>query len=307
MRKPKEVQQSVAAPERGCGSRQEISDPLSVPRLSKAQAKHRQGPGKVVLVGAGPGDPDLLTIKAVRAMQSADVILFDDLVSDEILGYARDTAKRILVGKRGGRPSCRQEDINALMVRLARQGKSIVRLKSGDPTIFGRAGEEVAQLRAAGIDVSIVPGVTAGIAAAAQLGVSLTHRDCAQSVKFVTAHSRKGELPAVDWSACADPTSTLVVYMGGQKAPELAARLIAEGLPASTPALIAWAVSRPHERYHRVSLGALTTLNIDHSDPVLIGIGRVFAAAHLGQAELDLLEETFQEELIKKEAGLQRA
>lgn len=301
MRKPTEVKHSANANRPTNFSH--IARDRSTTRGGKSSGTERgRELGKVALVGAGPGDPDLLTLKAVRAMQNADVILFDDLVSDEILAYARDTAKRILVGKRGGRPSCRQQDINALMVRLARQGKSIVRLKSGDPTIFGRAGEEVAQLRAAGIDVSIVPGVTAGIAAAAQLGVSLTHRDCAQSVKFVTAHSRNGALPAVDWSACADPTSTLVVYMGGQKAPELAARLIAEGLPTNTPVVIAWAVSRPHERYLRVSLAEVTTLAIDHADPVLIGIGAVFADAQTDQAAGSLFEESFQEALFKKEA-----
>jgi uroporphyrin-III C-methyltransferase/precorrin-2 dehydrogenase/sirohydrochlorin ferrochelatase len=145
--------------------------------------------GRVTLVGAGPGDAELLTIKAMRALQRADVILFDDLVSDEVLELARREAKRMLVGKRGGRQSCRQEDINDLVIKLARQGKHVVRLKAGDPTIFGRAGEEIAVLRQAGIAVEIVPGVTAALGAAARLGVSLSHRVHAQSVRFRTRRS----------------------------------------------------------------------------------------------------------------------
>lgn len=150
--------------------------------------------GRVTLVGAGPGAADLLTIKAVRALQSADVILFDDLVSTEVLELARREAKRLLVGKRAARDSCKQEDINALMRSLARQGKHVVRLKSGDPMIFGRAGEEIAMLEEHGIEVTVVPGITAALALASRLGTSLTHRDCAQAVRFVTGHSRKGHL-----------------------------------------------------------------------------------------------------------------
>ncbi|MEO1140864.1 MAG: siroheme synthase CysG, partial [Pseudomonadota bacterium] len=151
--------------------------------------------GKVTLVGAGPGDAELLTLKAVRALQAADVILFDDLVSDDVLELARREAKRMLVGKRGGRTSCKQEYINDMMVKFARAGKNVVRLKSGDPVIFGRAGEEIAALEAEDIPVSIVPGITSASALAARLGVSLTHRDFAQSVRFVTGHSKQGKLP----------------------------------------------------------------------------------------------------------------
>ncbi len=135
-----------------------------------ATGQREGGRGRVILVGAGPGDADLLTLKAVRALQSADVILFDDLVSADVLELARREAKRMMVGKRGGRESCRQEDINDLMVSLARQGKRVVRLKAGDPMVFGRAGEEIARLQAAGIPVEVVPGISAGIALAAALG-----------------------------------------------------------------------------------------------------------------------------------------
>jgi uroporphyrin-III C-methyltransferase/precorrin-2 dehydrogenase/sirohydrochlorin ferrochelatase len=175
--------------------------------------------GRVTLVGAGPGDAGLLTLKAVRALQAADVILFDDLVSDEVLELARREARRMLVGKRGGRDSCRQEDINAMMVSLANAGRHVVRLKGGDPMIFGRAGEEIARLEAEGIPVSVVPGVTAALAMAASLGVSLTHRDCARSVRFVTGHGRDGALPAdIDWRAVADPaTTTIFTWADGRR------------------------------------------------------------------------------------------
>lgn len=234
--------------------------------------------GKVTLVGAGPGDSELLTLKAVRALQSADVILFDKLVSDDVLELARREARRMLVGKRGGQASCRQDDINALMLKLARQGKNIVRLKSGDPMIFGRAGEEISILENEGIAVEIVPGVTAALAAASRLGISLTHRDCAQSVKFITAHSRKGELPELDWKSCADAQTTLMVYMGARTAPQLAAALMAQGAEPSLPVMIAKGVSRASEEisYHRLS--DLPQLTIAREQPVLMGIGHVFSA-----------------------------
>lgn len=238
--------------------------------------------GRVTLVGAGPGDAELLTLKAVRALQSADVILFDDLVSPEVLELARREAKRMLVGKRGGRDSCRQDDINALMLRLAGQGRHVVRLKSGDPMIFGRAGEEIAALQAAGIPVEVVPGISAGIAAAARLGVSLTHRDAARSVRFLTGHARSGDLPDdLDWRGLADPATTLVVYMGGRTAARLAAHLLAHGLDPATPVRIATAISRPDERIARTDLATLATITIDTTDPVLVLIGRALAAARV--------------------------
>jgi uroporphyrin-III C-methyltransferase / precorrin-2 dehydrogenase / sirohydrochlorin ferrochelatase len=238
--------------------------------------------GRGTLVGVGPGDAELLTLKAVRAMQSADVILFDDLVSDEVLELARREAKRMAVGKRGQRASCAQDDINALMCDLARQGKHVVRLKSGDPMIFGRAGEEIEALARHDIPVEVVPGVTSALAAAARLGVSLTHRDCARSVRFVTGHARDGELPTdLDWCGLADPTTTLVFYMGGRTAPLIAARLMASGLPPSTPAVVMTGVTRADERRWVGTLASLTTgptLPITAS-PTLIGIGQAFAAA----------------------------
>jgi uroporphyrin-III C-methyltransferase/precorrin-2 dehydrogenase/sirohydrochlorin ferrochelatase len=237
--------------------------------------------GSVTLVGAGPGDPEYLTIKAVRALQSADVILFDDLVADEVLELARREAKRMLVGKRGGKPSCRQEEINALMVRLARQGKRVVRLKSGDPMIFGRAGEEIARLEAAGIPVVVVPGITAASAMAARLGVSLTHRDLAHSVRYVTGHGKDGALPpGIDWSAVADEASTTVFYMGGRLAAAIADKLIDHGLPAATPVAIMASISRAGESRWVGTLAGMRAGAVPaDGGPVLIGVGRVWAAA----------------------------
>ena len=212
--------------------------------------------GRVTLVGAGPGDADLLTIKAVRALQSADVILFDDLVSSDVLELARREAKRMLVGKRAARESCRQEDINDMMLTLARQGKHVVRLKSGDPMIFGRAGEEIEMLESHGIAVSVVPGVTAALALASRLGISLTHRDHAQSVRFVTGHSRKGVLPdTLNWVGLADPATTSVYYMSRRTLPEIVSQLRAQGMGLSTPAIIAGNVGRADEQVWRGTIG----------------------------------------------------
>ncbi len=236
--------------------------------------------GRITLVGAGPGDPELLTLKAIRALQSADVILFDDLVSDEVLELARREAKRMLVGKRGGRESCRQDDINELMIKLAKQGKHVVRLKSGDPMIFGRAGEEIERLERESISVSVVPGISAAVAMASELGLSLTHRDCAHSVRFVTGHSRAGKLPDdLDWKGLADPDTTLVFYMGGRTTPQIAKRLIAEGLQSTTPVVIATAISRPngHLQFVTLSEAAQGATVVNSGEPVLVGIGAAFA------------------------------
>lgn len=237
------------------------------------------GIGHVTLVGAGPGDSELLTLKAVRALQAADVILFDDLVSDEVLELARREAKRMLVGKRGGRESCRQEDINDMMVRFATAGKRVVRLKSGDPMVFGRAGEEITSLQEQGIPVDIVPGITAASAMASRLGVSLTHRDHAQGVRFVTGHSRKGNLPDnLDWTSLADRNMTTIYYMAGRTAGEIAERLVNAGMKADMPAAIVSSLTRPNEqRWH----GALRDLEqavdvIGLDEPILIGVGTVF-------------------------------
>jgi uroporphyrin-III C-methyltransferase/precorrin-2 dehydrogenase/sirohydrochlorin ferrochelatase len=249
--------------------------------------------GRVTLVGAGPGDAELLTLKAVRALQAADVILFDDLVSDEVLELARREAKRMLVGKRGGRVSCKQEDINRMMVTFAKAGKRVVRLKSGDPMIFGRAGEEIAALEAEGIPVDIVPGITAASAMAARLGVSLTHRDHAQSVRFVTGHSRKGTLPVtLDWRSLADPTVTTVFYMGGRTASGIEAHLLANGMPASTPVVVMTSVSRSNQKSWSGRLRQLANAvgEFDLDEPVLIGIGNAFLERALKSEHQEISE-----------------
>ncbi|WP_102961222.1 siroheme synthase CysG [Mangrovicella endophytica] len=238
--------------------------------------------GRVTLVGAGPGEAELLTLKAVRALQAADVILFDDLVSDDILELARREAKRMLVGKRAARESCRQEDINRMMVQFAKAGKHVVRLKAGDVSVFGRAGEELDELNREGIPVQIVPGITAASALAASFGVSLTHRDRAQQLRFVTGHSKKGGLPEdLDWQALADDHATTVFYMGGRMAPRIAERLIAHGLPAATPVAVAANLSRADETRGAGTLAELGLIvgRIGVDRPILIGVGRVFAEA----------------------------
>lgn len=263
-----------------------------VRRLVGELAASSAAGGRVTLVGAGPGEAELLTLKAVRALQAADVILFDDLVSDDILELARREAKRLLVGKRASRESCRQEDINRLMVQFAKAGKHVVRLKSGDVSVFGRAGEELAELRRQGIPAAIVPGITAASALAAAFGVSLTHRDRAQQLRLVTGHSQKGGLPEdLDWPALADAHATTIFYMGGRMAARIAARLVAEGLPADTPVAVAANLSRADETRAAGRLSELGAIveRIGVDRPILIGIGRVFeeAAAAQPTAELD--------------------
>jgi uroporphyrin-III C-methyltransferase / precorrin-2 dehydrogenase / sirohydrochlorin ferrochelatase len=249
--------------------------------LEQIASEPAQRVGRVTLVGAGPGDAELLTLKAMRALQSADVILFDDLVSEDVLELARREAKRLMVGKRGGRASCAQGDINDLMTRLALQGKQVVRLKSGDPMIFGRAGEEIEHLESAGVPVDVVPGITAGIALASTLGVSLTHREMAQSVRFVTGCAKTGQLPSgLDWQGLADPTTTTIFYMAGGTAGAIAERLVEAGCSPTMPAVLVSNVSRGDERW----VGSLADLGWaserrDPTKPVIIGVGRVFERA----------------------------
>lgn len=237
--------------------------------------------GRVTLVGAGPGDAGLLTLNAVRALQACDVILFDDLVSDEVLELARREAKRIAVGKRGARASCRQGDITQLMVDLAQKGRNVVRLKSGDPMIFGRAGEEIGALQAAGIEVSVVPGVTSAAAMAAQLKTSLTHREHAQVLSFVTGHSRHGGLPDdVDIPATMGPGRTTVVYMGAMTSPLWVERALAANVSPATPAVVMASATRTDETVWQGTLAALPAAVERFGDgPVLIGVGEAFAAA----------------------------
>lgn len=245
--------------------------------------------GRVTLVGAGPGEAELLTIKAVRALQSADVILFDDLVSGEVIELARREAKRMLVGKRAQRESCAQEDINAMMLTLARQGKHVVRLKSGDPMIFGRAGEEIEMLEREGIAVSVVPGITTALALASSLGVSLTHRDHAQSVRFVTAHSRRGGLPStLDWRSLADPATTHVYYMARRTLPEIVARLMTGGMGPDTACVIAACVGSSTQQTWRGTIGdaAKAVENFALSKPTIFAVGNALAQRDASAGDL---------------------
>ncbi|WP_406856746.1 siroheme synthase CysG [Alsobacter sp. KACC 23698] len=217
--------------------------------------------GSAVFVGAGPGDPELLTLKAVRALQSADVVLYDDLVDGRILDLARREAERIGVGKRGHRPSCAQDEITAMLVALASSGKRVVRLKGGDPGVFGRLTEELDACRAAGVPAEVVPGITAAFGAAASLGVSLTERSAARRLQFVTAHGQDGRLPAdLDWRALADPRAATVVYMGVRTAPALVERLLADGLPPGTATLLIERATTPEQRVQSCAVADLPAL-----------------------------------------------
>ena len=267
------TERAVAAPERAPA--QTYIDAL----LAGTRGATRDA-GSVVLVGAGPGDPELLTLRAVRALQSADVILIDDLVSPEVLDFARREAKKMMVGKTGHGPACRQSEINELMVKLAKAGKRVVRLKGGDPMIFGRAGEEIAACRAANIPVDVVPGISAAQGAASRLLVSLTHRGEARRVQYVTGHDRDGSLPAdVDWQSLADPVATTVVYMPKKTLRLLSERAIAHGLDPAMPAVAVANATRADET---VVAGTIATIADEIEarnlgSPVLVMIGRVLA------------------------------
>ncbi|MDF1734040.1 MAG: siroheme synthase CysG [Minwuia sp.] len=233
--------------------------------------------GRVTLVGAGPGDPDLLTVKAIRALQDADVVLFDALVSDDILELARREAQRMPVGKRGGRPSCKQEEINRLMIRFAGEGKHVVRLKAGDPAIFSRGGEEVRALRDAGIDVSIVPGITTASAAAASIGKTLTDRHFGRQLLYVSGHGR-GDGPAeIDWQAVASERTTIALYMGRGRLAAFSAEAMARGACASTPVSVGVSISRPDEAWvHSTLAEAATSIGeLDQEQPSLVLMGEV--------------------------------
>lgn len=233
--------------------------------------------GRVTLVGAGPGDPDLLTVKALRALQDADVIFYDELVSPEILDRARRDAARVPVGRRVGKPGIGQHAINRLMIEAARSGRRAVRLKGGDPFIFGRGGEEIEVLRRAGVVYSVIPGITAGLGAAAQFEVPLTFRNEALRITFLTAHKAR-DAEAVDWSVLTDSKMTIVVYMGMTAAPSVRAGLLAAGRLPQTPVGVFARVTRKDAQAVVGTLDGLPELveKIDGGPAILI-IGDVVA------------------------------
>ncbi|MBN9354071.1 MAG: uroporphyrinogen-III C-methyltransferase, partial [Hyphomicrobium denitrificans] len=256
--------------------------------VGASESGQRAKMGTVTLVGAGPGDPDLLTVKALRALQSADAVLFDDLVAKPILACVRPGAQLIDVGKRGYRKSCKQPDINAEIIRLAREGLSVVRLKSGDPLIFGRAGEEISACQEAGVPISVVAGVTSAQGAAAGLKVALTHRDYARRLQFITAHDRRGHLPAdIDWASVADIAATTVVYMPKRTLSELTEAAISHGLDPNTPAIAVANATRPDEQVLLSSVGKIAAeLDAAHPDgPVLVMIGEALRHATTADAK----------------------
>ena len=240
--------------------------------------------GVVHIVGAGPGDPELLTLKALRVLQDADVIIHDRLVPEAILSRARRDAHRLYVGKARGEHSVPQDQIEQLMIDEARAGHRVVRLKGGDPFVFGRGGEELEAMRRAGVPVFVIPGVTAALACAASAGIPLTHRDHAQAVTFVTAQEKPGGI-APDWNRLAAPNHTLAIYMGTDRAAETAASLIAAGRAGSTPVAIVENGSRPDERVITGRLDDLGTLVRDAAltGPALLFVGEcaAFSAAQL--------------------------
>ncbi|MQQ08831.1 uroporphyrinogen-III C-methyltransferase [Epibacterium sp. SM1979] len=232
--------------------------------------------GFVSFVSSGPGDPELLTVKAVKRLETADAVLFDDLSSGPILSHARDDADLIGVGKRAGRPSPKQDHVSRLLVDYARTGAKVVRLKSGDAGVYGRLEEEITALRAEGIAFEIIPGVTAASAAAAAANIPLTRRMTARRLQYITGHSATGALPEeMNMAALADPEATTVVYMGKRTFADLATQLLNHGLPADTPALVASGVSTPDQELRRETLGALPDLlpKLETTAPVLILYG----------------------------------
>jgi uroporphyrin-III C-methyltransferase/precorrin-2 dehydrogenase/sirohydrochlorin ferrochelatase len=236
--------------------------------------RHEQG--SVAIVGAGPGDPDLLTFKALRRLQEADVVLYDKLIGPEIIDYARRDAERIYVGKTKANHSKTQVEINALMAEHALAGRRVVRLKGGDPFIFGRGGEEMDYLQARGIAVEVVPGVTAAAGCAAAAGIPLTLRGTALAVTFLTGHARDGE-PDLDWASLAGGKQTLAVYMGVSTAGSVARRLIEHGLSAATPVAVIENGTRPEQRVVTGRLEELETRlrTAAVTGPALIIIGEV--------------------------------
>ncbi|MEQ1672777.1 MAG: uroporphyrinogen-III C-methyltransferase [Hyphomicrobium sp.] len=234
-------------------------------------------PGRVYLVGAGPGDPDLLTVKAVRLLAAAEIVVYDRLVSKEVMALANPNAAKIAVGKESKRHLVPQDAINEILIKQAKSGRMTVRLKGGDPFVFGRGSEEMLALRQAGFTCEVVPGITAAQGCAASTGVPLTHRGLATGVRFVTGHCKQDQPLDLDWSGLADPTTTLVVYMGAANLGEITSRLMQEGLASSTPVLAINNGTTPSERRLFSTLADITAAAAAavFAGPVLFMVGNV--------------------------------
>ncbi len=237
--------------------------------------------GVVYLVGAGPGDPELLTVKALRLIQTADVVVFDRLVAPEIMALIPQGVARIAVGKAPGQHCMPQSQINELLVNLAQRSRRIVRLKGGDPFIFGRGSEEALELRRSGIRFEVVPGITAAAAASAYAGIPLTHRAVSRGVRLVTGHLKEGQTLDLDWQRLADPDATLVVYMGLANLRTIIGKLMAEGRSADTPAAAVQEGSTPRQRCVYATLGTLAQAveDADLQAPVAVIVGETVAMA----------------------------
>jgi len=261
------------------GARRELIRLLDSARSENARGD-APAAAMVHIVGAGPGDPDLLTLKAHRLLQRADIVVYDRLVSPEILAMARRDAERLYVGKRAGQHALPQQEINQRLIALARAGRSVVRLKGGDPFVFGRGGEEVEALTDAGIAVEIVPGITAALGCAASAGIPLTHRDHAQACVLVSGRQKDGHV-ALDWPMLARPRQTVVIYMGAETLPLIARQLMEYGRPADTPVALIENGTRPSERRVVGTLGTieLQALQANLQGPTLCVVGEVVSLA----------------------------
>jgi uroporphyrin-III C-methyltransferase/precorrin-2 dehydrogenase/sirohydrochlorin ferrochelatase len=263
---------SMVATGRDHEAQQAMEQQLATPEAQTSQ-------GEVLLVGAGPGDAGLLTLRGLQVLQQADVVLYDLLVSEQVLDLVRRDAQKICVGKRAGRHLLPQDEINQLLISHAQQGKKVVRLKGGDPFIFGRGGEELQAVAAAGIPFQVVPGVTAAAGATAYAGIPLTHRDHAQSVTFLTGHCQP-EGTRIDWPALAKGNQTLAIYMGTIKSAEISRQLILHGRAATTPVAVIGCGTRPEQQVLTGELQHLEQLARQAPAPALLVIGEVAALHH---------------------------
>lgn len=244
--------------------------------MKKGKIHPEFDPGSVWLTGAGPGDPGLLTLHALHGLQHADVIVYDALVSDEVLAFARDTAEREYAGKRGGRPSAKQIDISLRLVELARQGKRVLRLKGGDPFVFGRGGEEALVLTEAGIPFRVIPGITSGLAALALAGIPATTRTTNHAVILATGHPADADQPA-DWAALARSGQPLILYMARRNLTQIADVLIANGLDRTTPVAVLVEATTPRARIIETQLGSAATdmSAADIDTPAIVAVGNI--------------------------------